>query len=411
MAYDEAVSVRLSEQQAERLAAAARETGRQRSDLVRDLIDQATSIYGEQLVAGARAVAYAQDPCPYEFRQGGEHSLIRDAFEVRTFGESAPSGAQERLRKFERWQQDPVVRREALKFAAQTTTTASAIIPPGYLGLFLPPEQGRPLRNAATVQPLTGSSPATPFAVPTGVNAQVTSAGAGGRPFTVGPAGGATLTGAVGTHTQGTNAVEGDLAVATDPVVSPAGKSGSMRLTRELVDGSNPAVDQVALTIMREQYAQQTEGMVYAELNGANGQAGTITAGLVPSGAQVSTVAVATLPAELKAALTRYPFKRGRKARTVAVSANAAAGLADLDTTKVWLQGVAVEPAPQVTGVAATDGQVFILSDADLWAWESPLLTFRFEERAGPANVDVALFGYFATRLLRPVGLASIRVT
>jgi hypothetical protein len=36
---------------------------------------------------------------------------------------------------------------------------------------------------------------------------------------------------------------------------------------------------------------------------------------------------------------------------------------------------------------------------------------FRFEERSGPAFVELALFGYFAVRILRPVGLSGIRLT
>jgi hypothetical protein len=46
-----------------------------------------------------------------------------------------------------------------------------------------------------------------------------------------------------------------------------------------------------------------------------------------------------------------------------------------------------------------------------VWVWESPLLTFRFEEKQGPANIELNIFGYFGTHLLRPVGLSGIRIT
>jgi hypothetical protein len=64
-----------------------------------------------------------------------------------------------------------------------------------------------------------------------------------------------------------------------------------------------------------------------------------------------------------------------------------------------------------MTGNAAGDADVLMINSNDAWAWESPLLTFRYEERSGPAFIDLALFGYFSTRILRPVGLASIRHT
>ena len=61
--------------------------------------------------------------------------------------------------------------------------------------------------------------------------------------------------------------------------------------------------------------------------------------------------------------------------------------------------------------IPAGDADTFMLNRADAWVWESPLLTFRYEERSGPAIIDLALFGYFATHLLRPVGLSSVRLT
>ena len=64
-----------------------------------------------------------------------------------------------------------------------------------------------------------------------------------------------------------------------------------------------------------------------------------------------------------------------------------------------------------MTGVAAGDSQILLINRSDLWVWESPLLTFRFEEKQGPANIELNIFGYFATHLLRPVGLSGIRIT
>lgn len=64
-----------------------------------------------------------------------------------------------------------------------------------------------------------------------------------------------------------------------------------------------------------------------------------------------------------------------------------------------------------MTGDTATDADVLVLNSEDAWLWESPLLTFRFEEKSGPALIELALFGYHAVKLIRPVGLASVRHT
>lgn len=63
-----------------------------------------------------------------------------------------------------------------------------------------------------------------------------------------------------------------------------------------------------------------------------------------------------------------------------------------------------VVPAPVLTSTAAGDADVLVLSTGDLFAWEAPLLTFRWDERNGPDQIDLALYGYFAAPLLRPTG-------
>jgi hypothetical protein len=52
---------------------------------------------------------------------------------------------------------------------------------------------------------------------------------------------------------------------------------------------------------------------------------------------------------------------------------------------------------------------VFVLGQGDLLVFESPVMSFNYSERAAFAFVDLALFAYFAVRLVRPVGLAAIR--
>ncbi|MGH9247955.1 MAG: hypothetical protein ACRD0W_00320, partial [Acidimicrobiales bacterium] len=75
-----------------------------------------------------------------------------------------------------------------------------------------------------------------------------------------------------------------------------------------------------------------------------------------------------------------------------------------------WMvDGLPAVPAWAITDQGVGQADVFGLNANDAWYWESNLLTFRFEEKKGPANIELALFGYFGTHLLRPVGLFAVR--
>jgi HK97 family phage prohead protease len=371
---------------------------------------------GPQAVRASRFAVTREAPI-YSFNGLG-HSLVRDAWYAAREREDE---AIERLRKY-RQQTEEVAKlaQSAMfsqNFAPQTTSTASQIIPPGYRPDLYVPEllRGRPLVGLASRGTIAN---ATPFTVPT---------------FT-------SSTGATADHVEGTNPSDGSVSFGTK-TVTPGAISGRLVLTREIVDSSNPAIDQIALATMRESYNQQTEAKVYTLLNGANGAGGTITSGFVPSGAQASTVVAAdsdagdqALAKHLRQRLAAYPFNRygsptgaainqnvtTRLARAVdttgralfpSVGATNSSGLGNAITQGWSVDGLAHIPAWAMTGTAAGDSQVFYVNQSDLWVWESPLLTFRFEEKQGPANIEMNVFGYFGTHLLRPVGLSGVRVT
>jgi len=163
----------------------------------------------------------------------------------------------------------------------------------------------------------------------------------------------------------------------------------------------------------------------------------------VPSGAQASVTSGGTgallmggpeLLAGTRAALALYPFRRFGSPDQMFLSQEATSALAAaVDTTgrpllpsvgaqnsvgtgntvtQGWyIDGMTAVPAWSMTGNGAGDADVLIFNSQDVWAWESPLLVFRFEERGGPARIDLALYGYFATRILRPVGFSAVRHT
>jgi hypothetical protein len=170
---------------------------------------------------------------------------------------------------------------------------------------------------------------------------------------------------------------------------------------------------------MRESYARQAEARIFTELNTI--QSGTITAGQVPNGAQARVSTGAALDDDLRKALTVFTQFRGRRPRSVVASSRVtvAEALESLPSDAIpagsedmWqVNGCGVRLSPLITGTAAGDGDVFILAEGDLWAWSSPLVEFRFDERAGPAVVDLSIYGYFATKVLNPRGVSSIRHT
>jgi HK97 family phage major capsid protein len=375
---------------------------------------------GPQPVRASRFTVTREAPV-YSLDGAGD-SLVRDAWYA---AREHDHEALERLRKF-RLQSEDVAKlaRQALRFnqsggttqfATVTTGTASQVIPPGYRpDLFVPMlSQGRPMVSACSQGTISN---ATPFVVPV---------------F-------GSVTGASADHAEGVNPTDGTLTFTTK-TVTPGAISGKLVLTREIVDSSNPAIDQIAFNAMRESYARQTETKVYTLVNGANGSGGTITSGFVPSGAQAATFvgSSGTPPAligGIRGQLAKYPFSRfaapqvglmGQNATSILATATDSTGRPIFPSigamnssgignaiTQGWnVDGLPFIPAWAMTGVAAGDTQIAILNPLDMWVWESPLLTFRYEEKSGPALIELALFGYFATHLLRPVGLSGIRIT
>src|SRR5690606_30457397 len=247
-----------------------------------------------QVVPAGRAVVTRE--APVYLMNGHGPSLVRDSWKARTEGDHE---AAERLRKFSRQTQDAA--EQAMHAAgggadfAVSTATASGVVPPGYRPDLYVTQlmQGRPLVDSVSRGTL---SDATPFNIPKYVSSSD----------------------ATGAHVEGTNPSAGTLNLGT-VTVTPGAISGLFELTREIVDSANPAVDAIAMQAMQESYAQQTEALVYAELNGPNGQGGSPSNGLVASGAQVTEVPVTNsssdedgsfLIAGIRSALAVYPFRR-----------------------------------------------------------------------------------------------------
>ena len=365
---DSRLELRLDEQELAGLRAVADERDTSMSDVVRSAL---------RVHAVDRPV-YALDA------SASTPSLVCDAWHAMnesSLGDSTDARA--RLAAHERF-----MRGVRAQFTTQTTSSASQIVPPGYQPLLADSAADRPLYAAAS---RGGLSDATPFVIPGALTE-------------------ASVESAVDVVAENVQPTEG-AAAFTGGTVTPVGVKGRFGITRELLDASNPAIDRVLFAALREDYNRQVEKQIYSELNTL--QSGTITAGLVPSGAQARTSAGTALPADLRKALSTFVEVRKRRPRSVVASSRTtvAEALEGLDTTAWALRDLTVELSPWITGTAAGDGDVFVLADGDLWAWASPLLEFRYLEKAGPGLVELAVFGYFACKLVKPSGLASIRHT
>lgn len=357
-------------------------------------------------VRAARATITREEPV-YTMGGGRGPSLIKDAFYAMKMNDH---DAKNRVEKFRRQQADLQTLAGQRRFV--DTTTASEIIPPGYRPDLFVTEltRGRPLTNSLSRGVITD---ATPFTVPT---------------FT-------SSSGATGDHTEGTNPTPGTIQFGSK-TIQPGAISGSIRLTREIVDAANPAIDAIALSTMRESYARQTEQKVATMLEGTDG-AQHADARLMHQAAGTDPTADgagATLIDSLRDQLAEYPFFRfappdvgtlsqqGTKLLAGAkdnqgrhllpsVGAQNAAGLGNAVAQGWFVDGLAYVPAWALTGSDATDVGVFTMNSMDAWYWESPLLTFRFEEKLGPAEIELAMFSYFAVQVLRPAGISALSLT
>jgi hypothetical protein len=345
---------------------------------------------------GAAAAArwkVVKEPPTYRFDGDVKQpSLVRDSWNWHHNGDY---DARDRLHKFQDQQADIV------KFQQISTTSAADVVPPGYRpDLFVTQlMQGRPIVAQFSRGTITD---ATPFTVPRFVRMTDNSEVAGTQP--------------VNDHVEGTNPAVGAI-VVDSTVVQPGALSGIFELTREIVDSSNPAIDAIAMAAMRESWNQQTEVKAYDALNGA---------------ASVNeTYAAATLVSDVRDLLAQYPFARfaaptgavinqkvtrafataeGTDGRPLlpSVGATNTAGLGNAVQQGWFVDGLPFVPAWAMTD-ALSDDVAIIVNRADIWVWESPLLTFRFEEKRGPAIVELALFGYYGSHVLRDTGVFAIR--
>lgn len=274
--------------------------------------------------------------------------------------------------------------------AAETSADVAEIIPPGYrpdlyVGSIAAP---RPVIDSFTSYALTD---ATPFKVPTFLS--IDSA-------------------LIADHVEGTNPTAG--AISFDEItVSPKAVSGSYDVSREALDSANPALDQIVMQAIRDDYATKSESYAAAQIvDGASSGDAWVTAGFTAAimASYADFIDTRRAPADVVLAATAAFSALATEVDDMGRPMNPYAGPSNANGTMgvagqgLNVAGVNVRPA---WALAANGSALIVAKRTDAATWESGLRMWRWEEVAGPANIRFAAFGYIAAAVLRPTGVVS----
>jgi HK97 family phage prohead protease len=216
----------------------------------------------------------------------------------------------------------------------------------------------------------------------------------------------------VAAHTEGTAHVAEGTLTLTEVTVTPRAVSGAYRVSRELVDSSNPAVDRVAINAMLRDYRRVSEALAVSTL-------------VTYAGAAVTSVnTVAELRAQLIdfAGDNDYPadfVMAGNTFYATLAAETAGDGRPQLPylnphnavgQVKAGYTGATVDGVDIVRSSSMTTGSAIILATDGVIFAESPVQTFRFDQPEGPGIIKLALFAYQAVAGVR-AGSARLLTT
>ena len=293
-------------------------------------------------------------------------------------------------------------RHQIFNRAAGTTTTGTGVIPPTWLfeEFAIIAHGARPWADTLRRVGITDANPVR-------IGVQV-------------------APGAAVTAQSAENAVPNDGSFNVNMLTAnPATYTGKVDVSRQLVDGSNPAVVGIVYADCMGSYNEQIETAVVNAINGATGFAAVIT---YPGTAPV----YANLPDAFIDASASIRKHRKAAPKVVFCSEGAWAYIAKekdsqgrpLITTgyhgpvNAYGLGEAVtygQIAGEVVGLsvvaswAATDNLLYVAKADDLLLLESSTFNFRYEEVLGPESIRLGVWGYAAPVVARyPAALAQI---
>ena len=337
------------------------------------------------LVTAGAALHVDSEPSTYTF-DGTGPSLVVDAYNARMH---ADSDAHERLARYnaELVDGNPSSVLALAAVAVRTTDGPDSFIGPTTYRPDLLRESidlGRPLFSRLNPIRLT--------------NAQ---------PFTLPKVG--KFTG-VGDHVEGTAHVAEGTLTGSDDTVTPKAVSGAYRLSRELIDASNPALDRVALREMVRDYRRHSEAKVAAALLAATPDATAYNVTTVMAVRELleDFPGEDELPADFLVA-----GKTFRKTLLADVDGSGRPHLAYYGSTnavgtvtrRAGQTSYDIDGAPLVRAGSLVATDAFAVEADAVLVGESPVQTFRFDEVEGPGVVKLALWAYVAAAVLDPDGV------
>lgn len=313
---------------------------------------------------------------PSVYAEGNGQSMVRDAWRARMDGNYE---AAQRLQRF-RAEIDDIARA-----AVATRPNFAEVIPPGYRGdlLISAVDRGRPIIAQLQTAPLTD---ATPFRIPIEGEFE-----------------------GVAEHVEGTpHAAEGTLDL-DEVTISPTAVSGAFRVSREMVDSSNPALDTIAQRAMLRDYRRKSNAKLVAALESADPVALVAADGAAYEDALVDflddaadTGAFGALSRTYFKALAGEELADGRKRYPYLSPANASG------TTAAGFRALDVQGVPTLRDNAVDQGDAWLIDPSAVFWGESTVLQFRFDEVEGPGVIKLALWAYSVAKVTRPVGVQRL---
>lgn len=324
--------------------------------------------------------AHTQDRDPGFYTRGSKHSFVGDQYRAATQGDRE---AAERLAKHSNAMRDSVHLRDVL---GTTTGGGIGLVPPVWLAELFAPILHRRLRVASQLRQIPWAGP-YPWTIPVAATAATTT-----------------------NLAEGSNPTESDPTYTTITVI-PAPISGFSEVSRQMLEGSNPAVDAIIWGDMIGNFYDNAETLTIVAIEGVSGiNLVTVTGtaiDLMRGGVLDGIAAVedngggdADLFFGRKARWTTYLKLADSTGRPLIVNqrynpSNAVGGGGSTGGFRNVIVGD-LENLDVTTSPTVNASRGYVVNSQELMFSVSAPQQFKFEQPAGPALVRVGVWGYTA---------------
>lgn len=213
----------------------------------------------------------------------------------------------------------------------------------------------------------------------------------------------------VGDHVEGTAHVPEGTFTAGEATMTPRAVSGAYRLSRELVDQSNPALDRIVLRAMVRDYRRHSESKVVAALVAAGGAGTVVTTYMGVRGALAGFVGDDDMGADelfTSPSFLQTLLEEENAGEPVLKVNNQNAGA----SVKAGYTGAIIDTTELVRASSLPAGDAYAVQNDALLVVESPVQTFRFDEVEGPGIVKLALWAYLGAAVIDASGVERYKL-